>query len=207
MSSAPNVSRPSHRPDRSYPHRHHGSPPRRRRRRSPSRPHRPSNPNRKRNSFKSLDSELESVDEDDAVYGNDNYTTVQQTAYFLLKMFLIAHMRVLCYCFKIRTGEIKKPSKEKKGPEKVFQEFYEPTVHYLHKIANEWNIRRDWSNWTKSKLKTLAVELKEKMERFFQVCKIFSDFDCSVCAERPRAKSHERNERLVQMYVARFKTL
>ena len=127
--------------------------------------------------FSSLDSPLsvyspEGSKENDESFYNEQfkYSSVQQNAYFLLKLWLISHIRVLTFCFKVRTGEIKKRSNEKILYNKVFGDYYGPTVEYLHKITNCWKIKRDWSNWTQSKLQTLATELKQGMETFMQVC-------------------------------------
>ena len=99
------------------------------------------------------------------------YTSTQQNAYFILKLWIIIIFRLLSYAFKVRSGEIKKSANEKRRADRIFGNYYDRTINYLHKMVDIWRIGPDLENMTRARTEMMSRELKEFVTDIFGVCK------------------------------------
>ena len=100
------------------------------------------------------------------------YSSLIQTGYFLLKNWLIFIIRILSFCFKIKTRRIDKPTDERTRANRIFNKYYPDMINYLFKMSDTWNVGTALENMNRSHLKTMAKELKIKMQKYHQVRKL-----------------------------------
>ena len=87
----------------------------------------------------------------------------------MIKNWLIFILRILGYCFKIKTRKIYKETTERNKAIKIFNKYYPAVISYEFKLAETWQLGSELQNLNPPKLVTMARELTSKMRDYYQV--------------------------------------
>ena len=110
------------------------------------------------------------LDEDDEMESPEQlYSQVQQTCFWLCKLFVIRTWKLLAWTHKIRTKRLAKSKDEVNVARKVWERFFERCIDLCYKISDTMDCGHEFVNVTDDELNEMAREIKIVVQRMAMV--------------------------------------